>query len=146
MSSDRPIPIRLYVNHDLDKLKDFDQNDTFIDIDTQRNIDLDTLIGQITTTFNNQDARSQHIQQRLCDTSYTIHLYSYNDNTHIDHDDDLVDEIETVFPESDSDKDSDSDRDDEDTRVEIRMVFQPNDNDTQIPMQLLMDMGFSEDD
>eukprot|EP01084_Bolivina_argentea_P270800 460543_1 len=115
------VRIRLYLNKDLDKTNNFDSSqDVYVDIEyDEREISLADLEIDLKSKFRR---KSKEISARIKDKSYDIQVFSYHENIHIEDDDDLLTEIEAIFPDH-SDSDETPENLNIDKMVALRIVF-----------------------
>eukprot|EP01083_Nonionella_stella_P253543 872313_1 len=116
------IRIRVYLNKNLDKNKDFDKsNDVSVDMDYVKMCHItleDVKIGSKSALKN----KGQNIKDRMNDHTFDIIFFSYNEHLYIEDDDDLATEIDNIYPdESESDEEADAQQEQE--VVELRMIF-----------------------
>ena len=79
-----------------------------------RDIELEDLLSDLKSKFRK---KGDKIKARLRDKSYSIDFFSYEYGNAIEDDDDLITEIESVFPEEPDIEP------DEDTIIELRIIF-----------------------
>eukprot|EP01084_Bolivina_argentea_P249573 417855_1 len=116
------IPIKIYLNKDFDKTKDFNkQHDVCIDITMEKDYDsekyhLTDLIIDVKSKLKiHTELQTTAINIRLKDKSYNIIFLSYKLNTPIHNDNALTQEIETIL----------SDNNSEHKILELRIIFIP---------------------
>eukprot|EP01084_Bolivina_argentea_P284830 488255_1 len=104
-SMSEKIPIRVYINKDFDKMKDFDtDNDVWIDFTCERDYDsqkyqLQDLMPDIKSKFKiHKQLRGTMIQKKVSLSNILFRGYEFN--TDIDDDEELTEEIEAMLFES----------------------------------------------
>eukprot|EP01084_Bolivina_argentea_P289947 497977_1 len=111
------ISIRVYLNKELDKTEMFDKSqDISVNIIyDDRDIELEDLVNDIRSKFRK---KGQSIKNRFRDKSYVTKFFSYsNEDIEIEDNDDLIAEIDDIFPDEDYSNEID------DKSVELRAVF-----------------------